>query len=68
MSSEFFTLVEAAIESTRRARRLAGPDTWRGVRADQVVGRLLRIEHLLVALRRFEALPVDATTGHALPR
>lgn len=47
MISETKELVERAIEATRRARSLAGDDTWRGPRAEQVFLDLLTIERLL---------------------
>jgi hypothetical protein len=45
--SETMTLVERAMEAARHARSLAGHDTWRGPRAEQVFDDLLTIERVL---------------------
>lgn len=60
MSSEIAPLVERAIETVRRARMLAGDDTWCGPRADRVVDDLRLIERLLTE-RLLEATATGST-------
>jgi len=52
--------VERAIETVRRARMLAGDDTWCGPRADRVVDDLRLIERLLTE-RLLEATATGST-------